>query len=251
MNQSRKTQTHEFLIADVLTMILEGATYFGAFSLPLLFLFHFRDTHPLFLLLLFLPAWVMAAFAFVLILVLIKRLAIGPIPPGRFFVTGKKAYKWIVADRLVKILQRSPFRTLVNDNGFLRYFYLRGMGARIHPTLLLGQRVVIPEPWALKVGKNVIIGDEAIVSGHKVERNVVTLDDVEIGDDALIGARSLLLPGVRIGAGAVIGAGTIFTRGTIVGPGETWSGNPARKMDLFNPGGAVSGNRQDVAERRP
>jgi len=250
MNQGRKTQTHEFLFADVLTMIFEGATYFGAFSLPLLFLLSFSDAHPLLLLFLVLPAWLMAAFAFVLILVLIKRLAIGPIPPGRFFVTGRKAYKWIIADRLVKIMQRSPFRPLVNDNGFFRYFYLRGMGARIHPTLLLGQRVVIPEPWALKVGKNVIIGDEAIVSGHKVERNVVTLDDVEIGDDALVGARSLLLPGVRIGAGAVIGAGTIFTRGTIVGPGETWSGNPARKMELFNPRTAAKSEHPDTGEKQ-
>lgn len=45
---------------------------------------------------------------------------------------------------------------------------------------------------------------------------------------ASIGAGAIVLPGVRIGAGALIGAGAVVTKD--VPAGETWVGNPARKL---------------------
>ena len=45
---------------------------------------------------------------------------------------------------------------------------------------------------------------------------------------ASIGAGAIILPGVRIGAGAMIGAGAVVTRD--VPAGETWVGNPARRV---------------------
>nr|WP_314444346.1 acyltransferase [uncultured Sphingomonas sp.] len=45
---------------------------------------------------------------------------------------------------------------------------------------------------------------------------------------ASIGAGAVILPGVRIGAGAMIGAGAVVTRD--VPAGETWVGNPARRL---------------------
>lgn len=45
---------------------------------------------------------------------------------------------------------------------------------------------------------------------------------------ASIGAGAVILPGLRIGAGAMIGAGAVVTRD--VPPGETWVGNPARRL---------------------
>jgi acetyltransferase-like isoleucine patch superfamily enzyme len=45
---------------------------------------------------------------------------------------------------------------------------------------------------------------------------------------ASIGAGAVILPGITIGAGAAIGAGAVVTRD--VPAGETWAGNPARKL---------------------
>ena len=53
---------------------------------------------------------------------------------------------------------------------------------------------------------------------------------VLIADDVWIGARVIILPGVRIGTGAVIGAGAVVTKDmpdySVVG------GNPARVLKM-------------------
>lgn len=51
---------------------------------------------------------------------------------------------------------------------------------------------------------------------------------VTIGERAWIGGGAILLPGVRIGDDAIIGAGSVVTRD--VGPGRTVAGNPARAI---------------------
>lgn len=49
-----------------------------------------------------------------------------------------------------------------------------------------------------------------------------------IGNRVSIGSNATILGNVTIGDGALIGAGSVVTRD--VPPGETWAGNPARKL---------------------
>lgn len=56
---------------------------------------------------------------------------------------------------------------------------------------------------------------------------------VTIGDDALIGAHSVILRGVTIGRGAIIGAGSVVTRD--VPAMQIWAGNPARFVRAVHP----------------
>ncbi|MCW3797511.1 hypothetical protein OMW55_06810 [Sphingomonas sp. BN140010] len=51
---------------------------------------------------------------------------------------------------------------------------------------------------------------------------------------ASIGAGAVILPGLTIGEGAMIGAGAVVTHD--VPAGETWVGNPARRI-----GGSATG----------
>jgi maltose O-acetyltransferase len=51
---------------------------------------------------------------------------------------------------------------------------------------------------------------------------------ITIGRNVWIGGGALIMPGVRIGDDALIGAGSIVTRD--VAPGETVAGNPARPL---------------------
>lgn len=72
------------------------------------------------------------------------------------------------------------------------------------------------------IGNDVLMGPDVIIftSGHKYLDSAVPIklqgrlkeEPVVIGDDVWIGARAIIMPGIRIGNGAVIGAGAVVTK---------------------------------------
>lgn len=77
--------------------------------------------------------------------------------------------------------------------------------------------------------KHVHIGHDAII-GEDVELapGTVICGHAKIGPGVRAGVNACILPYVRVGANARIGAGAVVTRD--VPAGETWAGNPARKL---------------------
>lgn len=49
---------------------------------------------------------------------------------------------------------------------------------------------------------------------------------IRIGNDAFIGAHSVILKGVTIGEASIVGAGSLVTKS--IPPGQIWGGNPAK-----------------------
>jgi maltose O-acetyltransferase len=103
----------------------------------------------------------------------------------------------------------------------------------------LGLSAWLSTRGGLTIGNDVMIGPEVMIftTNHRTDRldlpmreQGATDEPVVIGDDVWIGARAILLPGIRIGSGAIIAAGSVVTRdvpaGAIVG------GNPARLIRL-------------------
>lgn len=75
----------------------------------------------------------------------------------------------------------------------------------------------------VNVGHNVEVGEDVLVAGH-----------AQLGGGCRLGARvvvwqsATIANGVSVGEDAVIGMGACLR--TNVGPGETWAGNPARRL---------------------
>jgi len=92
--------------------------------------------------------------------------------------------------------------------------------------VMIGDRVL--------VGADVIITDTDFHAVDVLPRRHAPIpegkpgDDVVIEDDVFIGARSVILKGVRIGKGSVIGAGSVITAD--VPPGVVAAGNPCRVL---------------------
>jgi len=111
-----------------------------------------------------------------------------------------------------------------------------GPGLRMSPTaslrngdrIVLGSRVHVGEGcflWAGDTSGRITVGDDVLmapgvfvtasnytaVAGRRVADQPTREADVVIGRDVWLGARVVVLPGVRIGDGAVVGAGAVVT----------------------------------------
>ena len=106
--------------------------------------------------------------------------------------------------------------------------YARWLGADVGRGVNL--HTLPPVTGLLSLGDYCSVEQEVDLSGYWVERDVVHVGRIEIGESASIGARSTLFPGARIGALASIEAGSAVTARKKVKAGARWAGSPARKV---------------------
>jgi len=102
-------------------------------------------------------------------------------------------------------------------------------GARIGDRVTLKCGVYVWDGITLE--DDVFVGPNAVFTNDKMPRSRVrpgAFAQTRVGRGASIGGGAVILPGVTIGAGAMIGAGAVVTKD--VPAGETWMGNPARKL---------------------
>jgi hypothetical protein len=229
-----RTPGREYFLFDTLFNLIELGLYVLSLAGPVALLWELRGAGLPWLVLLAVLLWPLAGVVFGALLVILARALVWRWPRGRMLLTSRRAIAWFVLDRFMKMMYRSPFRVLLEANNLLRLLFYRGMGAGLDWTFMAGQDVKLTEPWLVRLGRNVLLGDGAHLAAHKVEGNVVTLDEIEIGDGTVIGAGAIVFPGCRIGNNVTVGAKSTVSRGTVIPDGETWVGIPARKLDYFS-----------------
>lgn len=133
-----------------------------------------------------------------------------------------------------------------------RLLLLKLFGAEIHGTPFVDASCDIKYPWHLTLHDRACIGPRADIynlgritlrEGCTVAQQVYLctgthdLEDIhlplvtapiEIGANAFVGVRALVMPGVTIGEGAVVGGGSVVTKS--VAPWTIVAGNPAKAL---------------------
>lgn len=104
----------------------------------------------------------------------------------------------------------------------------------------IGENCQVPDN--IKIGKDVMMGPEVIIikQNHNYEDLSIPMRlqgakdsaPVIIGNDAWIGTRAVILPGINIGNGAIVGAGAVVTKN--IPPYAICGGNPARILKFRN-----------------
>lgn len=121
----------------------------------------------------------------------------------------------------------------------LRVRLYRHASYEVGNDVYIGERVIVID--RLVDEKNIVIGDRASISPgvilvsssapnkSKIAPYVKTVyGTIIIGNDAWIGAGSVILPDVSIGEGAVVGAGAVVTENVL--PFTIVAGVPAKKI---------------------
>ena len=75
----------------------------------------------------------------------------------------------------------------------------------------------------IDIGDNVTIAHNAVIHGAKINSNV------------LIGIGAVILDHVEVGENSIIAAGSIVLSGTKIEPGSIYGGNPAKFLKKVNP----------------
>jgi sugar O-acyltransferase (sialic acid O-acetyltransferase NeuD family) len=130
--------------------------------------------------------------------------------------------------------------TYLAKNRCLHFPVLVHPQAYVSPGALLSQGVIIQ--WGCWVSTDVVLADFSFLNvacciGHDVSigkyTSLMTTVDlgghVQVGDCCYFGAKSTVVPGIRIGGDARIGAGSLVVQN--VADGLTVMGNPARTID--------------------
>jgi hypothetical protein len=114
----------------------------------------------------------------------------------------------------------------------LRKLFYAALGAKMGKGIIsIGGRLV--DPHLITVEENAMIGDDALLTPHAYARtssDLLILGRIEIKRNAIVGAKSMILPGVTVGENSMISAMSLVPMNTKIPPNQIWGGNPAVKI---------------------
>jgi len=125
----------------------------------------------------------------------------------------------------------------------VRSWALRRLGATVGPGVSWGLEATPDVFWPelITLEADCIVGYDAVLLCHEFLQDEYRTGEVVVGERAMVGAKTVVLPGVRIGAEAQVAANSLVTED--VPPGATVAGVPATTVD--RDGGPDRGNRAD------
>src|SRR5213594_1415560 len=131
-------------------------------------------------------------------------------------------------------------KTLIRSNPGVHLFvgsplyglYLRALGAKIGPGVVIFSRRVPVCTDLLTIGAGAVIRREAIFYCYRAQAGRIETGPVTLGRDVFVGERSVLDINTCMGDGAQLGHASALHSGQAVPAGEWWHGCPAQRTDV-------------------
>jgi len=133
---------------------------------------------------------------------------------------------------IVKTLVRSSPAARLFIGTPLYLLYLRALGAKIGPGVVIFSRRVPVCTDLLTIGAGAVIRREAIFNCYRAQGGRIEIGAVTLGRDVFVGERSVLDINTCMGDGAQLGHASALHSGQAVPAGERWHGCPAQRTDV-------------------
>jgi acetyltransferase-like isoleucine patch superfamily enzyme len=143
----------------------------------------------------------------------------------------KTVSKWKAMRNFV-IIQLARYSPSLRFKNWL-YRHILGMKVGENTAFALMVMVDVFFPEKIFIGSNSIIGYNTTILAHEYLVHEYRLGEVHIGSNVMIGANSIILPGVTIGDHAIVGAGTVVHKN--VAAGSFVAGNPLQVIREGSP----------------
>jgi hypothetical protein len=150
-----------------------------------------------------------------------------------YSVKDNTAFNWMLLCQLY-----TPMRKMLEiiPMGYIKIVYLRLLGMKIGENTLLG--CTIKDPCVTEIGCNTTIGEYAILYGHihDYQKGTLTINKIRIGNNCIVGAGAIIMPGVVMEDSAVLGAGGLATKNRVLEKNKIYGGNPAKEIQITKSG---------------
>ena len=157
--------------------------------------------------------------------ILVKWVVIGRFRAGDYPLWGLYYFRWWFVRRFSEVIA-TPY---LAGTPMLRAYY-RLLGARIGKRAFLG-RCAIDTPDLIEIGDDAVISDYAMFATSSVERGLLRLGTIRVGDGAFLGSMAVVGRDCTIGEGAMLEDLSAIPVGTAIPAGEAWSGSPAQRVE--------------------
>jgi acetyltransferase-like isoleucine patch superfamily enzyme len=111
----------------------------------------------------------------------------------------------------------------------LKIRFLKLVGLKMGKSSLLAGSELIHDPYMLEIGEQTLIGGWTHITGHVFEKKLI-MKKIKIGDNCLIGGKSLIMCGVKIEDGVTLGLNSVILKNQILKKGKFYAGIPAKEM---------------------
>ncbi|MEM0492423.1 MAG: acyltransferase [Candidatus Thermoplasmatota archaeon] len=145
-----------------------------------------------------------------------------------YSTSDSNSFRWMITCQLYtpirKILEIIPLPGI-------KYLHLKMLGMHIGENTLIGG--VIKDPCVTEIGKNTTIGEYAILYAHMHDysKQILTVQKIKIGDNCIIGAGAIIMPGVTMEDNSIVGAGAVVPKNHVLKTGKMYIGNPLEERE--------------------
>jgi hypothetical protein len=143
--------------------------------------------------------------------------------------SDKMAFRWMVLCSLY-----TPMRKMLEifPVGGTKYMYYRMLGMELGENTLVGGTIM--DPCLTEIGENCTIGLFSVIYGHihDYEKGTLIMDRIKIGNNCVIGAGAIIMPGAVLEDNVKLATGSIVKRGQVLKSGKIYGGIPAKEIIL-------------------
>lgn len=136
--------------------------------------------------------------------------------------------------KFVSLFKKVKNACIIHLRGY--EYYARYIGVKIGTNCRINTKHFGTEPFLVEIGDNVTIASDVKLITHdgsgRLFEKVFRYRKIIIGNNVFVGMNSILLLGVEVGDNVLIGAGSVVTKS--IPPNSVVAGNPAKIICSFD-----------------
>lgn len=154
----------------------------------------------------------------------LKWMVIGRFRAGDHPLWGSYYFRWWLVRRFLSVI---PIQFLAGTPMMRLYYRLLGARVGRNAQLSMGQ---LDAADLVEIGADAVISSGALLATTAVERGLLRIGSVKIGEGAFVGTMGVVSRNAVVGAGAVLEDLSLLPGGRTMPPREVWSGSPAVRV---------------------